>query len=467
MHSPARPAPRSKLQLEARDGAIAVGALAVTALSLVVYEQGFWTGEPIWRPAVDFSTVLLSLLAALSFALIRSKPAIPLFSVLATTAGAIYQFGWFVPVAVLLPFVLYQVAYLSGPTLAITGFVISGFFSALAATMVGPEASVFFALYNAVVLTSALLLGLRRSAGKTAAAQARQERLLVEEAAEQAAIAASATERTRIAREMHDIVAHSLSVVIAQADGGRYAAATNPQAAERALTTIAEISRAALKEMRTILGVLRGPEEDALQRLPQPMEDDLDNLVSTVVDAGLPTSIVRVGTSQVLAPGLGLTVHRLVQEALTNSLKYAGPAASATVVVNWTGSALEVTVDDDGRGAGVESDGKGHGLVGMRERVAAFGGSLHAGAKPGGGFRVRAHIPLSHAALANGQGVASAGTTLPPRPAPTNTPPTEATAATEATRQALEDWTEGTGKAFGALGSIAQNRAEHSAPRED
>ena len=352
MHSPARPAPRSKLQLEARDGAIAVGALAVTALSLVVYEQGFWTGEPIWRPAVDFSTVLLSLLAALSFALIRSKPAIPLFSVLATTAGAIYQFGWFVPVAVLLPFVLYQVAYLSGPTLAITGFVISGFFSALAATMVGPEASVFFALYNAVVLTSALLLGLRRSAGKTAAAQARQERLLVEEAAEQAAIAASATERTRIAREMHDIVAHSLSVVIAQADGGRYAAATNPQAAERALTTIAEISRAALKEMRTILGVLRGPEEDALQRLPQPMEDDLDNLVSTVVDAGLPTSIVRVGTSQVLAPGLGLTVHRLVQEALTNSLKYAGPAASATVVVNWTGSALEVTVDDDGRGAG-------------------------------------------------------------------------------------------------------------------
>lgn len=467
MHKPAAPSRPSLLPLESRDGAIAVAALTATALALLAYEQRLLVSVP-WEMPIDLPMVVLSLLAAFSCALVRKLPAVPLTAVLGVTALGLVSTNWFVPAAVLLPLVLYQAAYRLGTALALTGFVLSGALAAAATLLLAygtsDASALFFALYNALILTTAVLLGMRRRVGTAAAQRARQEQLLVQEAAGQAALAASATERTRIAREMHDIVAHSLSVVIAQADGGRYAAATNPQAAERALTTIAEISRAALKDMRAILGVLRGPDEDALQRLPQPMEDDLDSLVATVVDAGLPTSIVRVGTSQVLAPGLGLTVHRLVQEALTNSLKYAGPAASATVVVNWTDSALEVTVDDDGRGAGVENDGKGHGLVGMRERVAAFGGSLHAGAKPGGGFRVRAHIPLSHAALTSGQGADGAGTTLPPRPVPTGTPPAgAATAKTPAAAEAPAaadvpaGGTEGAGKTPDPLGSIAQD----------
>ncbi|MDO4791482.1 MAG: sensor histidine kinase [Buchananella hordeovulneris] len=387
--------------MEGRDGAIAVGALAATALILTGYHWHWLYPLFPLGPAIPVAALIASLGAAASTVLARHLPAIPLAAVLLVTASCVGGGNWFSPVAIVLPYLLYEATSASAFWVPLTGYVSTSALTVLAVFNLSQmgntlTAGLFFALYTAITATAALLAGVWRRNQRTTDARAKQESLLAQEAAHQALLAASATERTRIAREMHDIVAHSLSVVIAQADGGRYAAKSDPSAAERALTTIAEISRAALKDMRAILGVLRGPEEDALQRLPQPMDDDLDALVATMSDSGLPTSIVRVGTPQVLAPGMGLTVHRLVQEALTNVLKYGGPAAHATVMVTWGPTSLEITVDDDGRGASVETDGKGHGIIGMRERVAAFGGTLQAGARPGGGFRVRAHLPLLH-----------------------------------------------------------------------
>lgn len=226
----------------------------------------------------------------------------------------------------------------------------------------------------------------------------------------QAQLATSA-ERARIAREMHDIVAHSLSVIIAQADGGRYAAAANPQAPTHALETIGEIGRAALTDMRRLLGVLRTePHDDAPGILtatpatgsvavaPQPAEGDLEDLVAQLRSAGMRVSLARVGQPRNLPPGAGLTVFRIAQESLTNVLKHAGPDPNVTVLLAWRPEAVVLEVADDGRGAAADSDGFGQGLVGMRERTAMFGGTLSAGPRPGGGFRVRAEIPTPRGA---------------------------------------------------------------------
>ncbi len=222
---------------------------------------------------------------------------------------------------------------------------------------------------------------------------------------------ATAAERARIAREMHDIVAHSLSVMIAQADGGRYAASSDPGAATRALATIGETGRAALTDMRRLLGVLRTEEAGADEHLapgvlprttatgslpavaPQPAEGDLEDLVGHLRDAGMRVSLARVGTPRNLPPGAGLTVYRIAQESLTNVLKHAGPDPAVTVLLAWRPESVLLEVADDGRGAAADTDGRGQGLTGMRERTAMFGGTLSAGPRPGGGFRVRAEIP--------------------------------------------------------------------------
>ncbi|MBX9243783.1 sensor histidine kinase [Actinotalea ferrariae] len=249
----------------------------------------------------------------------------------------------------------------------------------------------------------------------------RARRLEIER--DQQAQLATSAERTRIAREMHDIVAHSLSVIIAQADGGRYAAATDPAAATRSLTTISETGRAALADMRRLLGVLRpevaqaagagapagaggaagtgapssaAPQAPAVADLtPQPAVDDIAHLVEQVRSSGVRISLVRMGQDRPLPPGTGLTVYRICQESLTNVLKHAGPGPTVTVLLQWTPASLVLEVSDDGRGAAAQGgDGAGQGVLGMRERAAMLGGTVAVGPRPGGGFRVRAEIPL-------------------------------------------------------------------------
>lgn len=200
-------------------------------------------------------------------------------------------------------------------------------------------------------------------------------------------------ERTRIAREMHDIVAHTLSVVIAQADGGRYAARSNPESAERALTVIAEMSRAALGDIRSIIGVLRDPNDASAPLAPEPIDSDLTALIDQVRESGHAVSFVVTGQARPLPVGAGNALYRICQEAFTNSLKHAGPHAQLTVALHWRPAEVILDVSDNGRGAAAVNDGKGHGLIGMNERAAVFGGTVSAGPRQGGGFKVTATIP--------------------------------------------------------------------------
>lgn len=209
---------------------------------------------------------------------------------------------------------------------------------------------------------------------------------------------AAADERSHIAREMHDIVAHSLSVIITQADGARYAATAKPELASEALATIAATGRDSLGEMRRLLGVLRS-DEDAPTR-PQPRLSDLDELLLGFRAARLNVSFEQLGMPRRALPtGAELTAYRIIQEALTNVMKHAGPHARASVTLTWQGRGLELNVVDDGRGAAADppTGGGGNGLRGMAERISLYDGSLTAGPLQGGGFRVSAFIPYSEA----------------------------------------------------------------------
>ena len=239
----------------------------------------------------------------------------------------------------------------------------------------------------------------RTRANYVAELEDRAVRLAVERD-QQAAIAAAA-ERQRIAREMHDVVAHSLSVMVVQADGGRFAADQDPAVAQRTLETIATTGREALTEMRRLFGLLRSGDNDGAVD-PQPGTSDLGELIAAVEHSGMHVSMTVEGSPAHIDQGTGLTVYRIVQEGLTNSIKHAGPQASARVRIAYGSDQITIEVIDDGRGAAAdrvngshddETDGAGHGLIGMRERVELHGGSLVARPAPGGGFEVRATLP--------------------------------------------------------------------------
>ncbi|WP_434993948.1 DUF7134 domain-containing protein [Arthrobacter sp. Ld5] len=207
---------------------------------------------------------------------------------------------------------------------------------------------------------------------------------------------AAADERSHIAREMHDIVAHSLSVIITQADGARYASAQAPEVAVRTLGTIADTGRGSLREMRRLLGVLRGDESASTR--PLPTLEDVDSLIRSVRRSGIGVACRRTGAPRGdLPPGAELTAYRVVQEALTNVLRHAGAATTADVVLDHGPRGLGITVDDDGRGAAADpaTAGAGQGILGMTERVRLYDGSMTAAPRPGGGYRVEAFIPYT------------------------------------------------------------------------
>jgi signal transduction histidine kinase len=209
--------------------------------------------------------------------------------------------------------------------------------------------------------------------------------------AELRAATAVADERARLARELHDIVGHSVSVMTVQASAVRRLLRPDQEREREALLTVEETGRQALAEMRRLVGVLRRPEE-APALAPQPGLEHVERLVEQAREAGLPTELRIEGEALELAPSADLTAYRLVQEGLTNALKHAG-ATRAEVLVRYDSDQVEVVVRDDGRGAG-KGDGGGHGLVGMRERVLVSGGELHAGPRPEGGFELRARLPV-------------------------------------------------------------------------
>jgi signal transduction histidine kinase len=203
---------------------------------------------------------------------------------------------------------------------------------------------------------------------------------------------AVADERTRIARELHDVVGHSVSVMTVQASAARRLLRPHQVKEREALLVVEQTGREALAEMRRMVGVLRRPEE-APALAPQPSLKHLDKLVAHTRESGLPVKLRIEGQPEALPAGIDLTAYRLVQEGLTNAIKHAR-ALHAEVVVRYGDGHVELTVSDDGDGGGGAESG-GHGLVGMRERVSVYGGELEAGPKAGGGFRLHARLPLS------------------------------------------------------------------------
>jgi signal transduction histidine kinase len=212
---------------------------------------------------------------------------------------------------------------------------------------------------------------------------------------------AAAAERARIARELHDVIAHNVSVMVVQADGASYALGTDPARAGEALAAISATGRQALAEMRRLLGMLRRDEDSAAsERAPQPGIGELGELLDQARTAGLPVSFTIEGEPRPVPGGAALAAYRIVQESLTNTRKHAGPVASASVLLRYLPDTLVLAISDDGRGdlgGGAVPGAPGHGLTGMRERVAMYGGSVTAGPRAGGGFEVVAVLPLAPA----------------------------------------------------------------------
>jgi signal transduction histidine kinase len=262
--------------------------------------------------------------------------------------------------------------------------------AAVSLFIVVPFAGIYARPGNAAFFGIALLVAMlvtRRVLGD------RDRRLrLAHREREVAAREAVVAERARIARELHDVVAHSVSVMVVQAQAGPRLLST-PEFAGEAFRSIETTGREALVELRRLLGVLRGGEDEPATT-PQPGLDRLDALVEQVRAAGLRVDLRVEGEPAQLPAGVDLSAYRIVQEALTNTLKHAG-RADAEVIVRFEPSAVEVEVLDNGSGPSTHPNGFGHGLVGMRERVALYGGSIEAGSRNGHGFVVRARLPLS------------------------------------------------------------------------
>jgi signal transduction histidine kinase len=245
------------------------------------------------------------------------------------------------------------------------------------------------AIYVEGIIFYALLWGAPWAAGRAVRRRRLSERRAEQEKAR--AAAAIGEERARIARELHDVVAHAISVMLLQARGGRRVLEAEPADAREAFATIERTGHQALEEMRRLLGMLRASDEQ-LALAPQPTLKELDKLVEQVQAAGLPVQVAIEGEPRELPPGVDLSAYRIVQEALTNALKHAGPAR-ARVLLRYDADELELEIADDGAGSG-DGSGSGHGLIGMRERVSVYGGELQAGRRPEGGYALRARLPL-------------------------------------------------------------------------
>ncbi|MFG2173853.1 sensor histidine kinase [Streptomyces niveus] len=305
---------------------------------------------------------------------------------------------------------IYTVSARGGPRWAVQLGLIGGLAAAPLAQLrwPTPEAGfagqIFLTVVLAVPFALAWVLGDSVRTRRAYFAQLEERASRLEKEREAQAKVAVAAERARIARELHDVVAHNVSVMVVQADGAAYVLDTAPEQARQALETISGTGRQALAEMRRLLGVLRtGDVKESGEYVPQPDVRQIEDLVEQVRSAGLTVDFKVEGTPRSLPSGVELTAYRIVQEALTNSRKHGGPDVGASVRLVYFDDGLGLLVEDDGRGAGHElyvdggADGRGHGLIGMRERVGMVGGTLDAGPRPGGGFRISALLPLKPA----------------------------------------------------------------------
>jgi signal transduction histidine kinase len=382
----------------------AVIALGMCAVALLLGRESAAQG---W-PALDARAHGLVALAQLPVAL-RGRWPLGVFAVVQSTSLAYASLGYWPVVCTFGPMLaLYTVASVRPARVAV------GCAAVLAAAWVYAgavtEGSDMGSVTGQAVLYSAVLVWF----GTLARRSGELTRRLRAEQAERARRAV-AEERGRIARELHDVVAHHMSVVSVQAGLARFVFDADPATARAALTTIADTSGEALEELRRMLQVLRDPDPDSPESAPMPTLDRLGDLVERVRAGGVPVDLVVHGTPRPFAPGTELCAYRVVQEALTNVLKHAR-TARARVELHYRQHELHIAVTDDGKGAhsrqaasrarGVDSAevpaGAGHGLIGMWERAKLYGGTLSAGPDAEGGFAVRLTLPASASARRRG-----------------------------------------------------------------
>ncbi|WP_329563799.1 sensor histidine kinase [Kitasatospora sp. NBC_01266] len=376
-------------------------ALAVLALASAAHGRDLREHPWIWL-------LQLALILPLTF---RRRAPLTVFGVIAGVAFVQWLTYQAMPADIAVLLALYTVAAHCSRRMTVLSYLVAELGVVLVASNlrttvaladpVGIWFKAAFMLSGATTAAAVLGLNVRARRAQLRALRARAREL--ERQRDQQAALAVAEERSRIAREMHDIVTHNLSVMVALADGAVYVNPIAPEKATAAMRQSAETGRQALTDMRRFLGVLRADEPDAL-RHPQPGLGQLAALAAQVRAAGLPTELRLTGEAAGISPGAQLTVYRLVQESLTNTLKHAAPGARAQVTVDCTADLVTVEVRDDGvalhrpgsaADRGDDWPGEpGHGLAGMRERVAAYGGGLSAGPLPRGGWRVAATLDL-------------------------------------------------------------------------
>ena len=359
------------------------------ALALAVFAVGLVSTEVARRPAW---AVVFTFLLALPLAW-RHRAPITVFLLIAAAA-----FGqWLVSVPLVADVALlaglYTVAA-SRPqrTAVATAFLLEGG-AALAAVRWGESAVATFASLSGLVvaaLASGLYVRARRA--QVAGLVERAARLELER--DQQALLAAAAERARISREMHDVMAHSLAVMISLVNGATAKLARDPEQAREALEAISGLGREALADTRRLLSVLRTDEGAA--RAPQPGTGEIQDLVDRAVATGLAATLTVRGDPGPVPAGLALSSYRIVQEAITNAVKHAEGATTVAVRLSWTPDQLEIVVTDDGHGNGRSAGWvSGFGLAGMRERAALYGGTATAGPEPAGGWTVTATIPMT------------------------------------------------------------------------
>jgi signal transduction histidine kinase len=361
-------------------------AIAVTVLSWA-FLAGDRTDWPADSRSPDWLAYALTavLNATIAFRRVGWQPALTI-ALAAATAYAARQYPPIYDLAV--PLVVYIAATRLDDRRSRLVLVVAVGISWLGATLAaGPTDP-----QSGLVVAGTWLLGHYVRTRRLLVHELEQRAVDLEREREERAARAVAEERLRIARELHDVLAHTMSVVAVQAGTGRLVGRDHPDDALQALTTIETTARSAMHEMRQMVAVLRADGESAASITPTPDLGDLPALVAKVVEAGVAVEARVEGDPRPLPTGIGLAAYRILQEALTNVIRHAGPA-HASVLIRYTDDNVTLEVRDDGRGPAVAANG-GHGLVGMRERAAVHGGELVAGAAPNGGFVVTARLPL-------------------------------------------------------------------------
>jgi signal transduction histidine kinase len=374
----------------------------VLALGLI-----FLGGSMAFRPQPGWGLQIVSVILVVTPVIFRRRHPTGAF-VAAAAAGALQvALGRPVGSDVAILVLLYTLAAyrprrisVAGLAVCLTGAVVAIARWAPHRVVLSPLSAGEVLLFFAVPTVLAWVLGdsTRYRRGYYQALEERAARLERERDA-QAQIAAAA-ERARIAREMHDVIAHNVSVMVVQADGAAFALDAQPDRAREALGAISRTGRQALTEMRRLLGVLRTADDPA-ELAPQPGISQVGDLLEQARASGLPVTFTVEGLPRELAAGADLAAYRVIQESLTNTRKHGGPRASASVILRYCEDGLMLCIADDGRGAAAaaeaeaEAEAGGHGLTGMRERAELYGGTVRSGPRPGGGYQVTATLPFT------------------------------------------------------------------------